>query len=588
LLICGLIAVSLVAFLSVSFQQVQRELVRAGEARAQSASDQLANLLTQAAQQQAAELHRVAQDAAVRGYLQQPDETAAERARRTLATITTSGQLAVELWDDTGTRRLATVPPKTDLPVPPLPADRRPSAEGIAPFHVSGDTVYWEMVAAVGPSPRGFVVSRRALSHGAGSDVLRKLVGAAAVIKLGDTSGGVWTDLGKVAPPPAVEVRTGAIADDRAPDGERFIGSASQVRGTPWIVLVEFPRRDVVAPARALALRMLVVAAVLVIGAGAAAYALSARITRPLGQLTHGAEAIAQGRFEDHVHTGRRDEIGRLAVAFKTMATEVQSSRQRLETRVEERTTAIAELNTQLEQRVGDLKSLAGELEAFSYSVSHDLRAPLRHIAGFATLLQKRAGDTLDGEGARYLRTIVEAAARMGRLVDDLLAFSRMGRAAMLEKHVDLDQVVGDVVREATADAAGRRINWTTHPLPSVAGDPAMLRLAFANLVSNAVKYTASRPVAEIEIGATPAVNGERVVYVKDNGVGFDMAYVDKLFGVFQRLHGADQFEGTGIGLANVRRIVQRHGGRTWAEGAVDQGATFFMSLPAHERTSAA
>jgi light-regulated signal transduction histidine kinase (bacteriophytochrome) len=169
----------------------------------------------------------------------------------------------------------------------------------------------------------------------------------------------------------------------------------------------------------------------------------------------------------------------------------------------------------------------------------------------------------------------------MGRLLDDLLAYSRMGRAEMLCHDVNLTDIVNEVVAEAGADTAGRTIQWHTRPLPLVRGDRNMLRAAFINLVGNAVKYTSTRQVAEIEIGSQPATNGDRVVYVRDNGVGFDMAYADKLFGVFQRLHGPDEFEGTGIGLANVRRIVQRHGGKTWAEGSVDHGATFFISLPA-------
>ncbi|HEX9367669.1 MAG TPA: ATP-binding protein, partial [Vicinamibacterales bacterium] len=568
LLISGLIAVSLVAFLSVSYRQVQRALLEAGQARAQAASDQLANLLAQSAQQQTTELHRVARDAAVRAYLEQPGDAAADAARQRLAAFASPGQPAVELWDGAG-RRLLSVPAKSERPVPSLPTIQRPSADAVGPFQASGPAVYWDDVAAVGaeaagspgtgPAPEGFVVSRRVLSRGANSDGIRKLVGDGAVIKLGNAAGGVWSDLAKVVAPPAVEIRPGAILDDTAADGARLAGAASPVRGTPWMVVVELPRAAIVAPARAFVLRMLAVTLGLVLVAALAAYMLSARITTPLGQLTHAAEAIAQGRFEEPVQTGRRDEIGRLAVAFETMATEVNAARRQLETRVEERTRSIGQLNT--------------ELEAFSYSVSHDLRAPLRHVAGFAGLIQKRTGDRLDAESSRHLRAIVEAAARMGRLIDDLLAFSRMGRAEMLAQRVNLDAVIQDVVRDVAEHAGDRHITWTTHPLPSVAGDAAMLRLVFANLVSNAVKYTAPRAVAEIEIGAQPAVNGERVVYVRDNGVGFDMAYVDKLFGVFQRLHSADQFEGTGIGLANVRRIIQRHGGRTWAEGAVDGGA---------------
>jgi signal transduction histidine kinase len=598
LAIGGSIGLSLVAFLFLSTQQVERELLRAADARAVAASDQLANLLAQAVQQQVSEVHRVAQDPDVRGYLEQPGDSAAERARVRLATLASDGQPAVELWDNAGQRRLLANPAKSDRPVPALPPTERPSADGISEFQAFGPAVSWTVVAAVpagspngsgaAQAPHGFILSRRVMTSAANSDAISRLVGAGAIIKLGNVSGKLWSDLSRLVAAPAVEVRPGALANDRLADGQRLVGWATRIRGAPWIVLVEFPRSAVVAPARAFALRMLVVVSLLVLGAATAAYVISARITTPLGRLTHAAEAIAQGRFEEQVQTGRRDEIGRLAAAFQAMSTEVQAARQQLETRVEERTRAIAALNTQLESRVVELNGLSAELEAFSYSVSHDLRAPVRHIAGFTALLQKRAGDALDVEAGRYLRTIAESAARMGHLVDDLLAFSRMGRMEMLHNQVDLDELVHDVVQEVKHDATGRDIRWTTHPLPTVAGDRAMLRLAFTNLVSNAVKYTRPRQVAEIEIGAHPVTNGERVVYVRDNGVGFDMAYVNKLFGVFQRLHGADQFEGTGIGLANVRRIVQRHGGRAWAEGAPDHGATFFISLPSHERNRTA
>lgn len=585
LLICGLIAVSLVAFLLVAFQQVQQELLRSGQERAQAAADQLANLLAQSAQQPITETHRAAQDPAIRQFLEQPGDAEAEKARQRLTALAGAGQPPVELWDAAGARRLVGNPAKSDRPVPPTPGMVQPSREGVGTFQATEQAVYWDIVAAVRADgteavPRGFVVSRRILSRAGNSDAIKKLVGAGAVIKLGNASGGVWSDLSKPVAAPAVEVRPGLIEDDPAADDERFVGWATLVRGTPWMVLVEFPRQAIVAPARAFLLRMLLVVAGLVALAAAAAYVLTARITKPLAELTRGAEAIAEGRFEERITVDRRDEIGRLAVAFRTMATEVQAAREQLETRVRERTAAVVALNTQLEHRVAELKTLSGELEAFTYSVSHDLRAPLRHIAGFATLLEKRTGNALDAEATRYLGTIVGAAAKMGRLVDDLLAFSRMGRAEVRAKPVDLDEMVREVQREAEQYAAGRGIKWITHPLPAVTGDPALLRVALTNLVSNAVKYTAPREAAEIEIGALPSANGECVVYVRDNGVGFDMKYVDKLFGVFQRLHAAEEFEGTGIGLANVRRIVQRHGGRTWAEGIVGQGATFFITLP--------
>src|SRR4029453_9268764 len=217
------------------------------------------------------------------------------------------------------------------------------------------------------------------------------------------------------------------------------------------------------------------------------------------------------------------------------------------------------------------------ELEAFSYSVSHDLRAPLRHIDGFAELLQRSLpAATLDDKAKRYLKVIVDSVARVGTLIDDLLAFSRAGRVEMHNAHVSLDRLIQDVRAEVTTDRRNGQPNWTVHRLPDVQGDPSMLRIAFVNLLSNAVKYTRTRPQPEIEIGCIER-SDETVIFVGDNGVGFDMAYANKLFGVFQRLHRADEFEGTGIGLANVKRVIVRHGSRVWAEGAVDRGATFYV-----------
>jgi len=219
------------------------------------------------------------------------------------------------------------------------------------------------------------------------------------------------------------------------------------------------------------------------------------------------------------------------------------------------------------------------ELEAFSYSVSHDLRAPLRHVDGFVDLLRKQSAEKLDDRGRRYLDVIAASARQMGTLIDDLLVFSRMSRTDLRRTKVASESLVHEVRDALQGEINGRRIVWKMDSLPQVEADAPMLRQVWANLIGNAVKYSRTRDPAEIEIGCN-TVNDEFVFFVRDNGVGFDMQYVDKLFGVFQRLHRADEFEGTGIGLANVRRIVSRHGGRTWAESKVDGGATFFFSLP--------
>jgi PAS domain S-box-containing protein len=225
-----------------------------------------------------------------------------------------------------------------------------------------------------------------------------------------------------------------------------------------------------------------------------------------------------------------------------------------------------------------ELETANKELEAFSYSVSHDLRAPLRHVDGFVDLLRKQSAEKLDERGNRYLKIIADSARQMGTLIDDLLIFSRMSRSDLRRAKVASESLVHEVRNVLQGEGGGRTV-WKIDSLPQVEADVPMLRQVWANLIGNAIKYSRTRDPAEIEIGCN-TVDDEFVFFVRDNGVGFDMQYVDKLFGVFQRLHRADEFEGTGIGLANVRRIISRHGGRTWAEGSVGRGAIFYFSLP--------
>ena len=293
---------------------------------------------------------------------------------------------------------------------------------------------------------------------------------------------------------------------------------------------------------------------------------LQKQISMPILALAEIANAVSKQRdFSVRAVKFGEDELGLLTDAFNQMLAEIQKLNATLEERVRERT--------------GQLEIANKELEAFSYSVSHDLRAPLRHVDGFVDLLRKQSAEKLDERGRRYLDIIAASARQMGTLIDDLLVFSRMSRGDLRRAKVASESLVHEV-RDALQGEIHGRIVWKVDSLPQVEADTAMFRQVWANLIGNAIKYSRTRDPAEIEIGCTDSGNGEFVFFVRDNGVGFDMQYVDKLFGVFQRLHRADEFEGTGIGLANVRRIVSRHGGRTWAEGRVDGGATFFFSLP--------
>jgi signal transduction histidine kinase len=236
-------------------------------------------------------------------------------------------------------------------------------------------------------------------------------------------------------------------------------------------------------------------------------------------------------------------------------------------------------LHQRVTERTIELEAANQELEAFSFSVSHDLRAPLRHINGYAEILMKEIGDTLDDRSLRHLKTISGTAGQMQQLIDSLLDFSRLARAGVNHSTVDLDFLLQDTIAGLETETANRNIVWKKGPLPSVQGDPFLLKQVFVNLLSNAIKYTRPRDPARIEIECVDEAADEVVISIRDNGVGFDMAYAAKLFGVFQRLHQANEFEGTGIGLANVQRIIARHGGRVWAESVLNEGAKFSFAL---------
>ena len=296
---------------------------------------------------------------------------------------------------------------------------------------------------------------------------------------------------------------------------------------------------------------------------------------RPIAQLAETARIVSREKKYSirAPATPNADEIAELIDAFNEMLEQIQ-----------ERDTALQAARDELELRVvrrtAQLEAVNRELESFTYSVAHDLRAPLRHIQGFADALIEDCAERLDAAARGYLNRIVESTRRMDQLINDLLGLAHVGRQELSIQPVDLNALVQDVVRDMAHETGGRNIEWRLGSLPVVECDPGLIKLVYYNLLSNAVKYTRPRDPAVIEVGET-TVDGERTLFIRDNGVGFNMKYAHKLFGVFERLHRREDFEGTGVGLATVQRIIHKHGGRIRAEAEIDKGATFYFTLTA-------
>lgn len=315
-----------------------------------------------------------------------------------------------------------------------------------------------------------------------------------------------------------------------------------------------------------------VVLVVSVAGAFMLAERLQWRISAPVLALANTAKMISERKdYAVRAEVHARDELGLLAESFNTMLVQIQ-----------ERDAALRKMNEELEQRVqertAELQIANRELEAFTYTVSHDLRAPLRAVTGFSRILLEDYAPQLPDEAQQYLHIVDNSAQQMGQLIDDLLTFSRLGRLELTKRPVATAALVQQALEDLQAERAGRQVEIKVGDLPLCWAEPTLLKQVFINLLSNALKYSRQREAAHIEVGCQEA-DGERVYFVKDNGVGFDMQYANKLFRVFQRLHRAEEYEGTGVGLAIVQRIIHRHGGRVWAEAAVDQGATFYFTV---------
>jgi signal transduction histidine kinase len=568
-IVCGLLALVLTTFLWAAHLQVKATLVRAAGDRAQVAADQLARLLD--GQATLKQLDQISNDPLLRRFLESRSDEARDAAHARLSALSATGLRRIELWDAAGERVLETsTPPRIeeDGPSKVLPPGVPPFAPGIRPLQSSGDIVFTDIVAPIKGSNGilGTLLIRSTFTENP-RGVFSRLVGRDALVRVGNRSNDIWTDFSGLVPRVPVDLGRHGVVEYRAANGEMRLGAVSHVSGTPWAAWAEFPLSTSVAPAGIFLSQMIPVAFVFLAIGAVVVNLLSARITRPLSELTNAAEAISTGDYSRRVAGGdRRDEIGRLGRTFNLMADQVQGNQQRLEARVAERTARLERANK--------------ELEAFSYSVSHDLRAPLRSIDGFSQALLEDSADKLNAKEKSHLQRVRAAAQRMGELIDDLLELSRVGRAPIRRDRVNLSQIGHDVAAELRKRDPQRQVQIDIAEGLVVAADRGLVQIVLENLIGNAWKFTRDRTPARLELGTKREASDADVYFVRDNGAGFDMSYMDKLFRPFQRLHSEAEFPGTGIGLATVQRIIDRHGGRIWAEGAVGTGATIYFTLP--------
>ena len=573
LLVTTLLVLGAVAQLTIGYGEVRQSARAFADERLRFVDSVLVELLMSG--QQRARLAAVVHDSAVITFLRSGGRRGREQALEALRRVTsdTATNARLELRDFSG--RLLLSSGRFALADSLIAGPGTDSAR-IGPLLQRDTVLYFGIAAATPPSAaeRGGGIVQQVARVGLNERTRRTLTGLSGgelTFLLGNASGNPWTDFASIVPAPPQSVLTSS-APTRYERGELKRALARAVRGTPWMVVTEVPSRLIRAPAQAYIGGMFPVALLVVVLGALGAWWGSRRITTPLAEVTTTAEAIAGGDLERRVGVRGDDELGRLARSFNTMAEQVSRSHHHLESQVAERTRALERTNA--------------ELESFSYSVSHDLRAPLRAIHGFARILLEDHNAQLDPEAQRLLGVIDQNTRRMGQLIDDLLAFSRLGRQEISTRTVDMQELTRAVVDEVQRAEAefGRQgsLQIQVGALPKARGDRALLRQVMSNLIQNAAKFTRGRTDARIEVGAQG--NGTQTAYfVKDNGAGFDPRFTDKLFGVFQRLHTDDQFDGTGVGLAIVKRIVQRHGGRVWAEGQLNQGATFYFTVAGEE-----
>ena len=576
LLICTLLLSAIVIYSFATYYGLKKATLTVGRARLHTLTDQLSSMLGQSAQVVTATLHATASQNTLIQYLRSGGK---EFHKETLDALNKSHRdstwVSVELLDSArktvlrSDKSTAHVKVNINDVLSSTPVDKIPCRVG--KFYMVGNAMYYPVIASVSEKNQilGYIVCwQHVETTPQAAQQLSQIMGTGAVLYIGNNDGSLWTDMVKpVTSPPIKILSMPEPAEYTDKDGNLMMAKVLPVTNSDWVVLVQFSEQSVLAGVTSFINWIILVGVVLLVIGILAAWIMSRNITRPLVQLTAAASAISSGNYSSPVpiKVYRNDELGELAKAFNIMTAEIYHMWQELDNKVKERTVQLELVNK--------------ELEAFSYSISHDLRTPLRAINGYSIMLKEDYETKIDSEGNRIINNIITNAKMMGQLIDDLLAFSRLGKKELARTEVDMQEVATTVVNELLQNEPENKYRINVDSLPSVKADQFMIKQVLLNLVNNAIKYSSKKSEPEIEVGAKDE-GSKTTYYVKDNGVGFDMAYVGKLFGVFQRLHSQEEFEGTGVGLALVKRIIDKHNGEVWAEADENTGATFYFSLP--------
>ena len=558
-----------------AYRGVRTATFTAARVRLTGVADQLASMLRTQAGQVGAAVAKAAANDTLRRFLEAPtpkNRLDALAAMRHMGPVVEQ-VIGVELWSTQHERLLVTGTQTGSV-------ESGGQAEGVqwaaqvdtglvGRLQLGDDSLIYPVSALIQGhgGPLGYVVEwRRATSSPKSREATLQLIGSGASLYVGNDRGDFWTDLLGQAPKPPVDVRNAkGILTYQRPQSGGVMAAARSLTPLPWVVLIEFPERVVGAPATAFIRTLGFVELALVAFGLVAAWAMGRRIAAPLRDLTAASAAMAAGDYSRDVAVDRDDEVGRLATAFTTMAHRVHEAQTRLEDQVRERTAKLEERNE--------------ELEAFGYSISHDLRAPLRAMQGFSQALLEDCGDRLDAMGREYAERIVAGAKRMDELIRDLLAYSRVSRAELKLVRVPLTPVAQSALAELSGALRARHASvQVDEPLPAVMGHPATLSQVLTNLLGNGLKFVPPDRTPALRVRAEPR-DGLVRVWVEDNGIGIAPEHQVRIFRVFERLHSSDDYPGTGIGLAIVRKAVERMGGQVGVESNLGHGSRFWVEL---------